>query len=61
MNALLPADRKLIAITLRGNDWKALKKADNIDVSTKSEIYAYWHYEAALKEHYFGTFRSSLW
>lgn len=54
MNALLPADRKLLAITLRGSDWKALKKNDSVDVNTKSQIYAYWHFEATLKEHYFG-------
>lgn len=54
MNALLPADRKLIPMTLRGSDWKALKSNGNVDVNTKSLIYAYWHFEATLKEHYFG-------
>lgn len=58
MNALLPAHRKLIAITLRGTDWKALKKNDGVDVNTKSQIYAYWHIEAMLKEQYFGRFNA---
>lgn len=54
MNALLPQYRKLIPLTLRGADWKTLRKNDEVDQNLKNNIYAYWHFEATLKEHYFG-------
>lgn len=54
INALLPPDRKLISFSLRGADWKALKKVDTIDKSTKDQIFAYWHFENAIKDQYFG-------
>lgn len=59
INALLPPDRKLLSIPMRGADWKALKKNDNVDKSTKDKVYALWHYEATLKENYFGEHRPS--
>lgn len=54
MNALLPQYRKLIPLTLRGADWKLLRKNEEIEKSTKDKIFAYWHFEANLKEQYFG-------
>lgn len=54
INALLPPTRKLISLPLRGADWKALRKNDKIDEATRDRTYAYWHFEAALKELYFG-------
>lgn len=60
INALLPPDRKLLSFTLRGADWKALKKDDSVDKTTKDQIYAYWHFENAIKDQYFGeTFKES--
>lgn len=58
INALLPPNRKLVSFPLRGSDWKTLKKDDNIDKSTKDQIYAYWHFENAIKDQYFGEFRN---
>lgn len=54
INALLPPTRKLISLPLRGADWKALRKNQQIDEATKDKIYALWHFEATLKEQYFG-------
>lgn len=54
INALLPPDRKLVSFSLRGADWKALKKDDSVDKTTKDQIYAYWHFENAIKDQYFG-------
>lgn len=54
INALLPPDRKLVSFTLRGADWKALRKDTDVDKSTKDQIYAYWHFENAVKDQYFG-------
>lgn len=56
INALLPPTRKLLSLPLRGADWKALRKNQQVDETTKERIYAYWHFEAALKEQYFGEF-----
>lgn len=53
INALLPPSRKLLPLALRGADWKALKKSDT-DKSTKDKVLAFWHFEAELKEQYFG-------
>lgn len=54
INALLPPDRKLISYALRGADWKALKKIENIEKSTLDQIHAYWHFETIIKDQYFG-------
>lgn len=54
MSALLAPNRKLVSLPLRGADWKALKKNVDIDKTTKDRIMAYWHFEADLKEQYFG-------
>lgn len=56
MNALLPPDRKLLSMSQRGADWKALKKNDEVDITTKSRVYAYWHVETVLKDQYFGSY-----
>lgn len=37
-----------MSLDYRGNDWKQLKKA-TVDVATRNEIYAYWHFEHELK------------
>ncbi|XP_031631249.1 CCAAT/enhancer-binding protein zeta [Contarinia nasturtii] len=58
INALLPPDRKLLSFTLRGADWKALKKNDNVDKMTKDQIYAYWHFETIIKDQYFEFLRN---
>lgn len=55
ISALLSPDRKLLSIPLRGADWKELKKNNNIEKSVKDRIYAAWHFEAELKEQYYGT------
>lgn len=57
MSALLPPNRKLLSIPFRGADWKALKKS-NTDNAVKNTVYAYWHFEAELKEHYFEFLRN---
>lgn len=54
INALLPPDRKLLSFSLRGADWKALKKNDTVDKAKKDQIYAYWHVETVIKDQYFG-------
>lgn len=53
ISALLPPYRKLTSLPLRGADWKALKKSD-ADKSTKDKVLAFWHFEAMLKDLYFG-------
>lgn len=58
INALLPPDRKLISFALRGADWKALKKNDSVDKTTKDEIYAHWHIENSFKDQYFEFLRN---
>lgn len=57
MNALLPADRKLFSIQLRGADLKKLDKSE-IDKKLKNKILAYWWFENELKEHYFNFLRN---
>lgn len=54
MSALLPPNRKLMSLAMRGADWKALKKSETLDKDTKDRVLAYWHFEHELKEHYFG-------
>lgn len=54
MSALLSPDRKFLSIPLRGADWKALKKNNNVEKNVKDRIYAAWHFEAELKEQYYG-------
>lgn len=54
ISALLSPNRKLLSIPLRGADWKALKKNSNIEKSVKDRIFAAWHFEAELKEQYYG-------
>ena len=53
INSLLPHHRKLISLQNRSNDWKVLK-GKTFDKSTKELIYAYWHYENELRDHYHG-------
>ena len=53
VNSLLPPNRKLIPLQNRGNDWKVLT-ASNLTKAEKDPIYAHWHYENELKDHYHG-------
>lgn len=55
MSALLPPNRKLMSLAMRGADWKALKKSEE-DKETKDRVFAYWHFEQELKEQYFGIY-----
>lgn len=50
----------MLSFALRGADWKALKKNDDVDKTTKDQIYAYWHFETIIKDQYFGKC-SSVW
>lgn len=54
MSALLPPNRKLMSLAMRGADWKALKKNELLEKENKDRVFAYWHFEQELKEHYFG-------
>lgn len=54
MSALLPPNRKLMSLAMRGADWKALKKSETVNKETKDRVFAYWHFEQELKEQYFG-------
>lgn len=58
MNALLPPNRKLISIQLRGADFKKLEKNESLDKKVKSKILAYWWFENELKEQYFSFLRN---
>ncbi|KAH8304984.1 hypothetical protein KR059_000073 [Drosophila kikkawai] len=49
---LLPPNRKLLAVHTRGADWKKLKKDDKLRNEQKRRIYAYWYFEAELKDQY---------
>lgn len=60
ISALLSPDRKLLSIPLRGADWKELKKNNNIEKSVKDRILAAWHFEAELKEQYYGAYRTVI-
>ncbi|XP_049296983.1 CCAAT/enhancer-binding protein zeta [Anopheles funestus] len=50
---LMPSYRKLITIPMRGADWKHLQKQENLEKSKRDTIYAHWHFEDQLREHYF--------
>ncbi|XP_058462181.1 CCAAT/enhancer-binding protein zeta [Malaya genurostris] len=52
LNSIMPAFRKLISLPLRGADWKNIKKLD-IDRTLRDRIFAYWHFEDALRDVYF--------
>lgn len=54
ISSLLSPNRKLLSIPLRGADWKALKKNNNIEKNVKERVLAAWHFEAELKEQYYG-------
>lgn len=58
LNSVMPYDRKLISIPLRGADWKNVKKQE-LEKSLRDKIYAYWHFEDALRDVYF-TFLNNL-
>lgn len=58
ISALLSPVRKLMSIPLRGADWKALKKNNNVEKNVKDRIFAAWHFESELKEQYHGTLNS---
>lgn len=53
MDKLLPSNRKLINFSLRGADWKKLRKNEELTKELRNKIYAYWYFENQLKEHYF--------
>lgn len=50
---LLPPHRKLLSLQMRGADWKLVRKSTNLSKERQQRIYAYWHFENELKEHYF--------
>ncbi|KAL1388297.1 hypothetical protein pipiens_003234 [Culex pipiens pipiens] len=52
LNSIMPAFRKLVAIPLRGADWKNVKKQE-LGKELRDRIYAYWHFEDALRDIYF--------
>ncbi|XP_058833075.1 CCAAT/enhancer-binding protein zeta [Topomyia yanbarensis] len=52
LNSIMPSFRKLISLPLRGADWKNIKKLD-IDKALRDRIFAYWHFEDALRDVYF--------
>lgn len=58
ISGLLPPNRKLLSLQLRGADWKSLRRQSDIDKHAKDKIYAYWQYEAMLKEQYFEFLRN---
>lgn len=57
MSALLPPNRKLLSLILRGADWKSIKKSTT-ELSRRNRVFAFWHFEAELKEHYFEFLRN---
>ncbi|XP_052894316.1 CCAAT/enhancer-binding protein zeta [Anopheles moucheti] len=59
LKSLMPSHRKLITMPMRGSDWKHLQKQADMDKSERDTIYAHWHFEDQLREHYF-TFVSNL-
>lgn len=56
ISGLLPPYRKLMSIPMRGASWKSLKKDTELEKSVKDRIMACWHFEALLKDHYFGKY-----
>ncbi|XP_011200831.2 CCAAT/enhancer-binding protein zeta [Bactrocera dorsalis] len=50
---LLPPHRKLLSLQMRGADWKLVRKNTELSKEKQQRIYAYWHFENELKEHYF--------
>ncbi|XP_062540804.1 CCAAT/enhancer-binding protein zeta [Armigeres subalbatus] len=52
LNSVMPMDRKLVSIPLRGADWKNVKKQE-LEKGLRDRIYAYWHFEDALRDVYF--------
>lgn len=52
LNSIMPSFRKLISIPLRGADWKNVKKQE-LGKELRDRIYAYWHFEDALRDVYF--------
>ncbi|KXJ73931.1 hypothetical protein RP20_CCG014726 [Aedes albopictus] len=58
LNSVMPADRKLVSIPLRGADWKNVKKQE-LEKGLRDKIFAYWHFEDALRDVYF-TFLNNL-
>lgn len=58
ISGLLPPNRKLLSIKLRGADWKHLRKQIDLNKNIKDKIYAYWHYESLLKDQYFEFLRN---
>ncbi|XP_065082159.1 CCAAT/enhancer-binding protein zeta [Ochlerotatus camptorhynchus] len=58
LNSVMPSFRKLISIPLRGADWKNVKKQE-LEKGLRDRIFAYWHFEDALRDVYF-TFLNNL-
>ncbi|XP_065360520.1 CCAAT/enhancer-binding protein zeta [Calliphora vicina] len=50
---LLPPNRKLYSLQMRGADWKLVRKDTNLTKEQQRKIYAYWHFENELKDQYF--------
>lgn len=58
---LLPSTRKLYSLEFRGTYWKQLKDPNNCPSELqRRRIFAYWHFENALKDKYFGKSQLSL-
>uniref|UniRef100_A0A182P3E6 CCAAT-binding factor domain-containing protein n=1 Tax=Anopheles epiroticus TaxID=199890 RepID=A0A182P3E6_9DIPT len=53
MKSLMPTHRKLITIPMRGRDWKNVQNLQTLEKSMRDKIYAHWHFEDQLREHYF--------
>uniref|UniRef100_A0A182K074 CCAAT-binding factor domain-containing protein n=1 Tax=Anopheles christyi TaxID=43041 RepID=A0A182K074_9DIPT len=53
IKSLMPSDRKLITIPMRGSDWKNVQKLQTLEKPYRDKIYANWHFEDQLREHYF--------
>ncbi|XP_037933758.1 uncharacterized protein F23B12.7 [Teleopsis dalmanni] len=50
---LLPPQRKLLSLQMRGADWKTIRKDTLLTKEQQRRIYAYWYFENELKDHYF--------
>uniref|UniRef100_A0A182U3T2 CCAAT-binding factor domain-containing protein n=1 Tax=Anopheles melas TaxID=34690 RepID=A0A182U3T2_9DIPT len=53
LKSLMPTHRKLITLPMRGTDWKNVQKLQTLEKPIRDQIYAHWHFEDQLREHYF--------
>ncbi|XP_052872144.1 CCAAT/enhancer-binding protein zeta [Anopheles cruzii] len=52
LKSLMPASRKLIAIPLRGADWRNVQRQE-LPKTVRDPLLAHWHFEDRLRELYF--------